>query len=346
MNSKPPRQPESRVGFVDIAKGIAISLMVLGHVLGGLTIRGFFREPGPASDIRGWLYTFHMATFMFLSGLFLDASLVKGFSRFLLGRLGRLYYPSVIWGAINILCANLFWQFTNGHMGYRALVGLLYDPTSYSWFLVTLFELSILYSLLRVWAPPAGIFVISGLGYLLILRLDMPVVTHLFWWAIWISLGSFLSHWVRTCAKLPLAVTGASCLVFAAVSASGYRYLASPDARNAIMTAAGIGMVLCLSSVIDRMGILRVARKMLLHAGRRSLEIYLLHSLAWVLARIVLINLLHVTNSTLLLILLVAAGIVMSIAVADCAERLNCSWLFSLNLTRFSKIDQAQEVHA
>src|ERR1035438_592948 len=193
MNAHPPGQPESRLGFVDIAKAIAISLMVVGHVLGGLTIRGFFRETGPASDIRGWLYTFHMATFMFLSGLFLDASLVKGFRRFLLGRLGRLYYPSVIWGAINILCANLFWQFTNGHMGYGGLFGLLYDPTSYSWFLMTLFELSILYSLLRMFVPPVGIVVISGLGYFLTSGLDMPVVTHLFWWAIWISLGSFLS---------------------------------------------------------------------------------------------------------------------------------------------------------
>src|SRR5690348_16805845 len=86
----------ARSEWVDIAKGLAIALMVLGHVGGGLLAGGILNKHGMFPFLYEWIYTFHMASFMLLAGLFLERAADRGVTIFLVGRLGSLYYPSVL----------------------------------------------------------------------------------------------------------------------------------------------------------------------------------------------------------------------------------------------------------
>ena len=53
-----------RLDWVDIAKGIAIVLMILGH-------------SSLPNMIQNWIYSFHMPFFFFISGVLMDNSIKR-----------------------------------------------------------------------------------------------------------------------------------------------------------------------------------------------------------------------------------------------------------------------------
>jgi fucose 4-O-acetylase-like acetyltransferase len=53
-----------RLQYIDRLKGLAIILVVMGHIIG-------FSQP--EDGINTFIYTFHMPLFMFLSGLVISA---------------------------------------------------------------------------------------------------------------------------------------------------------------------------------------------------------------------------------------------------------------------------------
>jgi fucose 4-O-acetylase-like acetyltransferase len=59
-----------RIEIVDAVKGIAMVLVVYGHVAQGLMHRGWWTSPS-ANFQDKYIYSFHMAAFFFVSGLFL-----------------------------------------------------------------------------------------------------------------------------------------------------------------------------------------------------------------------------------------------------------------------------------
>lgn len=91
-----------RVLWVDAAKGIGITLVVLGHALRGLHERGvlegeIFRE----IDMR--IYAFHMPLFFLLSGIFFWKALrISSAQQFVHTRVVRLLYPMILWTYIFI----------------------------------------------------------------------------------------------------------------------------------------------------------------------------------------------------------------------------------------------------
>lgn len=61
--------PTNRLGYIDLLKGVAITLMVMGHSLWGVPL-----SPNTERDsiVANVIYSFHMPLFMFLSGYVLD----------------------------------------------------------------------------------------------------------------------------------------------------------------------------------------------------------------------------------------------------------------------------------
>lgn len=58
----------SRIAYIDIARAFACFLMVWGHVAINYE-KGSYHAP-----VAVWIYSFHMALFMMLSGMFLSSS--------------------------------------------------------------------------------------------------------------------------------------------------------------------------------------------------------------------------------------------------------------------------------
>jgi fucose 4-O-acetylase-like acetyltransferase len=134
-----------RVVTADTVKGIAIILMVFGHTEQGAMHRHLWQ--GLPNVVRGvtfanaFIYSFHMAAFFFISGLFLTESLIRRGSRsFVLTKARTLLYPYIVWGVIIALLDPITSRFRSHAppLNWHAfLFGILTGNAS--WFLITLF---------------------------------------------------------------------------------------------------------------------------------------------------------------------------------------------------------------
>jgi fucose 4-O-acetylase-like acetyltransferase len=70
----------NRINWIDIAKGIGIFLVVLGHT--GIPVK-----------LSYWIYSFHMPLFFFISGMCFDISKYQSFKSILLKKSKTLLLP-------------------------------------------------------------------------------------------------------------------------------------------------------------------------------------------------------------------------------------------------------------
>ncbi len=135
-----------RIEWIDIAKGIGILLVVYGHAM----------APG-----RPYVYLFHMPFFMMLSGYVYNPD--EGFLSFLKKKICRLYIPFMGWNAlITLLRIVIYYYKGNEHRLAQRLEVLpqiffcMNKDGSYfgaTWFMATLFLISILYKLIDMALP-------------------------------------------------------------------------------------------------------------------------------------------------------------------------------------------------
>ena len=78
--------------FIDELKGIAIILVVFGHIL------QFVFKVDLGSFVFASIYSFHMAFFMFLSGYSLSLGHEKLELKYIIRRCCSLFIPFIIWG--------------------------------------------------------------------------------------------------------------------------------------------------------------------------------------------------------------------------------------------------------
>lgn len=91
--------------YLDVVKGIAIFLMVLGHcILNGSGKSTYLNQTFWADPVFKWIYTFHMPLFMLISGYFLYLSLDRSSWKVLLmRRISTLLVPIIIFNFYNYL---------------------------------------------------------------------------------------------------------------------------------------------------------------------------------------------------------------------------------------------------
>ena len=78
------------IHYLDYAKGIAIILVVLGHIFSG-------------GNIKTYIYSFHMPLFFIISGYLFNYSNVKSFKEFINKKIKAYLIPYVTFSIINIL---------------------------------------------------------------------------------------------------------------------------------------------------------------------------------------------------------------------------------------------------
>ena len=128
---------------IDIVKGIAIILVVYGHVIQHSTVANggdFFSNP-----VFKVIYTFHMPLFVFISGYLIAFSLSrKGAFDVFKARCKSLFVPFVSWTVLGIMAGYFFNIMDGKHIGVDPLRDLKDQLLLYPliWFLFTLFILS------------------------------------------------------------------------------------------------------------------------------------------------------------------------------------------------------------
>ena len=304
----------SRNRTLDIAKGIAIILMVIGHC-----------ETPPF--MLAWVYLFHMPLFFMAAGYFFSRRSLEQPWDFVTKRLKGLYIPFVKWSLFFLLIHNMLFEvgILNEHYGnweggvthpytmrqfLQRLVHIVFSMAGYDeflagafWFFRALLLSSLvflaLYMLLErnvKWLKGnravAAIAVIAIAFAWLKIYYGLKIVTVVqggireCWGVLFFALGVLFRRFERHLtgrwwlALLCLAVT----LMGAHEHWAGMNL--TPKVKDVatlpLTGACGFIMVHYISSAIDRHG--RIAARFLAHCGKMSLYIFIFHISAFKVA--------------------------------------------------------------
>jgi len=329
--SRPAAPPPRRIAWVDGFKGLAILLVVVGHVLGGLD-HGHLPAHTAAAwrAVYAWIYAFHMPAFFFAAGLFAEASLRRGLRAFTADKLATLLYPYVVWTLILTALHFGVQNYTNERATLATVTQMLLAPAARTWFLYVLLVMFLLFGMLRS----------LGVGHLPLLVLtllafaagarwgaELPVLAvKLCQFSVYFAVGVWSANavfrWTQPHHRR----------WFAAAAAAGFAVLtvlvaldwqAFPVGGIVAALAGTLGLVSMSAGWAAAGGL-----SFLSTWGRYSLPIYLLHGPASVAARIILQRLLHVESPLLCLAAGVAAGMLAPVAIAQACDRWGWTWVF------------------
>ena len=339
----------SRDASIDIAKGIAILLVIVGHVK---------QTPLP---LKVWLYTFHMPLFFLCSGMVFSLRRYPTFALFVKSRLRSLVWPYfclsvALWLLTRARAAVLLSMFESGDgaiwdpqgsflsilLGYR-----LHHHYFSMWFLTCLFcaELAF-YPIVRCckacWRPYVAISVVGVLVQWIIMRLvkgwfwsiDLVPIALAF-----VSLGYALRsvpvslEWVYRLRMLPLAISINGVCGYCNYQQGGFPDLFSCGMGNPILyllaATAGCWSVLILAKHLKR-------APFLTYLGRNTLAIYAFqNSLLIPIAEDIVSRMIEVLPALPLeqvrWIIVAALTVLMSVAIVELVNR-----CFPWMLGRFS----------
>lgn len=139
----------NRNEMVDLLRGLAIALVILGHVL---QCYSYSSSQYLNNPIYLCIYSFHMPLFMFISGVLIKPSLLKSNSlwRIIKKRTVQLIYPYLIWGIFLFIfeyAINYFKYSNSDSVVY--LLKITWSNFSPYWFLLSLWISSLIVTL--VW---------------------------------------------------------------------------------------------------------------------------------------------------------------------------------------------------
>jgi fucose 4-O-acetylase-like acetyltransferase len=160
----------ARVQWVNVAKGIGITLMVFAHVGRGVLKAG----PGPRLY---WLadnaiYAFHMPLFFFLSGLFVARGAQRSAGNFFGSKLRTIVYAYFLWAILQCLCVALAGQNAKDGIArlspWHVISHLPWEPYigSQFWFLYVLMAcMTLFWVLYRLRIGTVGIAIVAAAAY-------------------------------------------------------------------------------------------------------------------------------------------------------------------------------------
>ena len=311
---------KQRYPWVDYAKGIAIILVVYRHMLGGYQNAGI--------EIADYyivaqqsVYNFRMPLFFLLSGIFLRKSLAKRSSTaFVSYKVNTIMYPYAVWASLQLLIQILFSRYTNGDKGLSSFAYILYSPRELDqfWFLYTIFNITIIYALTYRYArlKTIGELGLAAVFYYLSTLLPVQAIGLLhdtLQYYLYFALGSYLAELIlddRRAARIFSTATLVGLFPFFLISQ--WYWILHEDLRSeqpfTFAIIAIIGSVFIIN-VAFLLGKLQVA-KFLKTIGRHSLYIYIMHVILLGLTRVLLFNLLGITDTILLVPVSMVVGIV------------------------------------
>ena len=276
---------EQRENWIDAARGIAIILVVLGHVIHIVERQLSVSLPG-LDVLDRVLYSFHVPVFFFLSGMFLFRSSVDlGGGALIWKRAKRLLYPYLIWSVLQTtleVVSSAGWQ----QKLAPELFQILYFPQAHFWFLYVLFFCGaigiglqgLLVGKLRtVWVLVALSFIWYGMhpwlpgGPIKDIGVYLPYFAIGAWWKTMNDERGTMNRgcsWVRAFAFAGLFL----CSVLPAVAA---------DLETSVFLRLPIGMLGVAAVLVTSYMICASCKvRWLTYIGRHSMAIYLIHVLA------------------------------------------------------------------
>lgn len=331
---------------IDIAKGIAIIAIVLGHVQRGLTTSGVL-------DVRSAyflysdraLYLVHLSVFAFLSGLFVQGGVRKSNrNQYLRSRVVLFLYLYVLWsllqGAVALVLASQLDSPPTLLDIFR-----LWEPESQLWFFPWIAVQTVAVVLLRPWGSSlrtAAVLTLSAVVSLafwgvfgVYFGAQGLGLTAFFFGGVALTAGRYTAaqEWLRQRGWLaPVGLAGAAIYgillitthAIGPTSAGGYRTPLNV-ALGVLASVAGMVAVLVTSMFIARS--VR-ASTWLVELGKHSLEIFVAHIFAVTAVRVVL-NKADISSAPIHIIAGTVAGLILPLLLWWICEKIKFPWFFA-----------------
>lgn len=322
---------KNRIEWLDGAKGIAIFLVVLGHVLRGLP-QGAGKGDGWAIFLDAWIYTFHMPVFFLLSGLFIEASAGRPFGSFVSGKLRTIMWPYLVWSVLQEIV-----RAATGAASLTEIWRISYHPVMQFWFLYVLFLLGVIYVAVRKVGLPPTAFGVLVVALYAMLQFGVSlgswgVIYMLALNGIYFAAGA-LDGPERLPARFerhrPVPLLVFSAVIFGLLVCAVAAGLQSGSWTRPVLGLLGSAATLALANALFRLG----RCGFLLGWGRLSLEIFVAHTIFSAGVREVLMRL-HVSSPAVHVAAGLVAGMAGPIILVAVLKRLGIGFAFSLPASR------------
>jgi len=326
-----------RTDWVDCGKGLGIILVVYAHLLSsgyhsGLQIQEHFFL---LSD--SIVYSFHMPLFFFLAGLFVRQSCKKrGARAFLVNKVKFIAYPYLIWSFLQGGIELFFTQHSHRGITLGDIMGIPYLPLAQFWFLYALFWMYFAYTVLNWFGRFASAFMIVAAFVLFFYPVNTEIMAlHGFSTGfVFFVFGIFTKQYLGNIEKytVPIWATAVLSPVFIGIAWYIFEFVIAPTRLTdgshpfyfLFLAVSGITLCLGWSQYFARKKCFRFVKFL----GIYSLQIYLVHMLAGVGTRIILLNFFHVQNPVLHMIIGVSAGLLVPVLVFKTALKVHFPYLF------------------
>ena len=293
-----------RLDWIDIAKGIAIILVVIGHCIPDAA-----SSTGISVTEYRWLhniiYSFHMPLFFFLSGyMMVRQNMVRAGKRpfdIIKDRCKRLLTPYVFVGLCYEPFKLLLSQFANKPYDiegiWKMIIGV--NPDGELWFLYALFAVTVIAVIFSFRISLMGLFVS---GALLVWNPWHIVTNYLFFYLFGIYMRREHSDFVESLKGLHIILLG---IIFLA---GNYGLLIIQQHTFFLLTAlSGMTLVFWLSYQISMLKL--SIKDYLAYCGMMSMDIYILSDMVKIPFRIILWNKMHFYTGAFLVCTIMGIGL-------------------------------------
>ncbi|MCM0583451.1 acyltransferase [Weissella diestrammenae] len=172
----------ARIQWIDYAKGVTIFFVFFVHVIEGIYKTQLYPEYyGFLTTIMGIVFTFVMPIFFALSGyLYHQAANWGDWRRRIKNKAIGLLVPYIIFSIIFVGLQHINQGRVHTLYAWQSLLGIFWQPIGYLWFLLVLFYIFVLVSLLDMLKVRAGWQIsLYLIGLCLSMTIAMPLVIQL-----------------------------------------------------------------------------------------------------------------------------------------------------------------------
>jgi fucose 4-O-acetylase-like acetyltransferase len=313
-----------RANAVDIVKGIAIILVVLGHTAQGMMHRGWWLTPR-SLFLETFIYSFHMPAFFFVSGLFVKGSIAKrGAHKFTVEKMKTVLYPYVILAIMSAAIEPLVEQFRSSTHPFQWR-GFLFDLADgqASWFLFTLFVCLILALLTVNMSHWSRFLVAAAIG--MTPAFGPPLTNQVLREFCFVAAGMWVGRRIYDLNKLNVSVASAALLALVGFQLIMILVLGRPTQWTYILLGmTGTAGMFMLARILDG----RSVGTWLIWIGQASLAIFLLSEFGQGAGREVLSRAFHTKDLWLQLIFPSLLAILPPAVMWHRQDQWHLRWLF------------------
>ena len=265
---------KDRILIFDVAKTLAVVLMIIGHVSSTYDSRGYL---APLSE---WIYSFHMPLFMILSGVFFEKTYRKDIRSLLKSKAVLLLVPVVSWSVVSLVLIELLPVDSTDWPGVIKSYVFGGGPLRGLWYLKCLFVYLIVNSLaVKLLKSEFAAMVVTIFLFVLLPDFSFSSIMISFFW-----IGHFAGRAFREPVKWQwLLIAGVVMVVTWLLWKPEYAYININREPFAYMmnvvtgASASLFWMLLIQKILEQMPAESKMQKWISSPGKLSLGIYVVH---------------------------------------------------------------------